>query len=337
MNKLPLAHDRSHRLLFSHSRVVRDLIAGFIREPWIEDLDLSTLESLPSDLVFGDLAGGFEERVSDVVWKVRWREHELFVVIILELQSTTDADMALRMATYVVLNYQRLRRAELIAAEKLLPPVLPIVFYNGDSPWSAPRELSQLIQPVPRGLARFSPSMRYLVIDEKRWSTEELAPDNVVSGMIRAEQAQSPEDLESAIAALGACIDDADDGGPLRRDLVAWLSKVVLPNRVQDLEVPTLADLYEFRTYLETNMHSWSEQWEAAGRQKGRQEGHREGRQEGRQEGRREALLSLIQLKFGPQALTEAQSAAIADGSPEQIERWTARILTAESVNELFE
>ena len=37
------AHDSSYRLLFSHPRMVADLLRGFVDEPWVHELDLSTL------------------------------------------------------------------------------------------------------------------------------------------------------------------------------------------------------------------------------------------------------------------------------------------------------
>ena len=37
-------HDPSYKLLFSHREMVRDLLLGFIDEPWVADLDLVRLE-----------------------------------------------------------------------------------------------------------------------------------------------------------------------------------------------------------------------------------------------------------------------------------------------------
>ena len=37
-------HDNSDKLLFSHPEMVRDLLIGFVEEPWVEQLDLNTLE-----------------------------------------------------------------------------------------------------------------------------------------------------------------------------------------------------------------------------------------------------------------------------------------------------
>ena len=37
-------HDNSYKLLFSHAEMVRDLLLGFVKEDWVQDLDLDSLE-----------------------------------------------------------------------------------------------------------------------------------------------------------------------------------------------------------------------------------------------------------------------------------------------------
>ena len=37
-------HDHSYKHLFSHRRMVEDLLRGFVREEWVNHLDFSTLE-----------------------------------------------------------------------------------------------------------------------------------------------------------------------------------------------------------------------------------------------------------------------------------------------------
>ena len=32
-------HDHSYKLLFSHPEMVADLLRGYVREPWVEQLD----------------------------------------------------------------------------------------------------------------------------------------------------------------------------------------------------------------------------------------------------------------------------------------------------------
>ncbi|MEM7582465.1 MAG: Rpn family recombination-promoting nuclease/putative transposase [Acidobacteriota bacterium] len=289
------ALDRSHRLLFSHPRTIRDLLRGFVHEPWVAELDLETLEKLPSDYVSGQLAGEFEERNSDVVWRVKWRDRDLYVIILLELQSSCDHDMALRMLVYVALFYQRLLKERPLTRGEKLPPVFPVVFYNGDPEWWAPLEVRELIETVPESLAAHLPSLRYGLIDEKRLPLEMLEQlvDNVVAGIARVEQDHGVAHLTQMVENFARWLESPDQR-ELRRDVLAWLSKVVLPARVPGTEVPELQDLEEFRTYLEVKMQPWTEQWAAQGREEGLRLGTEQGREEGlrlgTEQGREEGL-----------------------------------------------
>ena len=92
------AHDRSRRLIFQHPRAVRDLVGGFVDEPWVDDLDFGTLMRVPSDSLSAMLPGEFEDRSNDVLWKVRWKGAWLYVYILLEFQSSVDPFMAVRIS-----------------------------------------------------------------------------------------------------------------------------------------------------------------------------------------------------------------------------------------------
>ncbi len=266
-----------------------------------------------------------------MVWKVRWRGKDLYIVLLLELQSTCELDMALRMLVYVVLFYQGLLKQKPLRRGEKLPLVLPMVFYNGEVDWWASLEVSDLIEPGPASFAGYRPSMRYYLIDEKRWPLKDLEGlvGNVAAGIARAEQDHGPEYLMRTAGELGAWLDRPEHGA-LRRDLLAWLSKVVFPARVPGVDVPELRDLYEFQTYLEANMQTWPEQWEAKGWQRGRQDGRREGQLEGEAA----VLLRQIELKLGPVA--ESVRARIQAATDSELLRWTERVLTAETLPEVF-
>ncbi|HSG38689.1 MAG TPA: Rpn family recombination-promoting nuclease/putative transposase, partial [Thermoanaerobaculia bacterium] len=100
-------HDNSYKLLFSHPEMMKDLLLGFIHEDWVQHLDFSSLEKFSGGYVSDKL----RSRESDVVWRLRWRGKKgrwLYVYVLLELQSTVDPFMAVRMMTYLGLLYQDL-------------------------------------------------------------------------------------------------------------------------------------------------------------------------------------------------------------------------------------
>ena len=148
------AHDPSYKLLFSHREMVADLVRGFVREDWVAALDFDTLERVRESGISHDL----REREDDILWRLRWGERWLYVYLLLEFQSTVDRLMAVRLLTYVGLLYQDLAAAGEIPPGGPLPPVLPIVLYNGQAPWTARTSLADLMEPdLPEQLRPGSP------------------------------------------------------------------------------------------------------------------------------------------------------------------------------------
>ena len=179
-------HDHSYKQLFSHATLVRDLLQGFVQEAWIDDLDLATLEKTQSSYVSDDL----REREDDAIWRVRCREEWIYVYILIEFQSTVDRFMAVRLMTYIGLLYQDLIRTGQLLENGKLPPVFPLVLYNGKQPWSSATSLQDLIREVPGGLSRYRPTLTYLLLDESRHQLQGVPADNLVAAIFRLEHEQ---------------------------------------------------------------------------------------------------------------------------------------------------
>src|SRR5690606_39485662 len=64
LSAMPHAHDTGYKLLFSDKLMVRDLVRGFIDDPWLHQLDFSTLERISGQYVTEDM----RQREDDVVW-----------------------------------------------------------------------------------------------------------------------------------------------------------------------------------------------------------------------------------------------------------------------------
>ena len=66
-------------------------------------------------------------------------------MLLVEFQSDVDRSMAVRILTYTGLLHQRLIDESVLREHGALPPVLPIVVYNGRGPWTAPTEVANLL------------------------------------------------------------------------------------------------------------------------------------------------------------------------------------------------
>ena len=182
-------HDAAYKSLFSYPRMVEDLLRGFVAADWSDALDLSTLQKLPAEFVSDDL----RQRRGDTMWRVRFREGTwLYLVVLLEFQSTVDRYMAVRMLVYTGLLYQELVRPRGPGSERReLPPVLPVVLYNGPTRWTAATGVARLIAPVSQTLDPYQPSQRYFLLDEGACGDDDLPRRNLVSALIALENSRS--------------------------------------------------------------------------------------------------------------------------------------------------
>jgi len=339
-------HDPAYKLLFSHPQMVRDLLAGFVREDWVKQLDYDTLEKVGSSYVSDNL----RTRESDVVWRVRWGERWIYIYLLLEFQSRPDTYMALRMLAYVALLYQDLARGHRIAARGRLPPVLPIVLYNGARPWRAAKDVASLVQEGSRALAPYSPRARYLLVDERHHEARHSA--NLVSALFRLEHSRTTDDMKDALDALIARLPDEAQPS-LRRAFSVWLKDSIMP-RVQGGPIGKLKDVREVRSMLSETIQRWKMEFRREGLREGRKEGRKQGRVKGLQEGRQEGLkqgrvqghgeglrqgteqtlLRLLNKRFGE--LPDWAQQRIREARPQELDDWLERLLDARSIDALI-
>lgn len=315
--------DNGYKLLFSHAPMVADLLSGFVKERWVQDLDLSTLDKVSGGYVSDDL----RDRESDVVWRVKLRRGGwIYVYLLLEFQSTVDAYMSLRVMTYLGLLYQDIVRQGWLTPSGRLPPVLPIVLYNGYRRWHAALDVAELVEDVPGGLERYRPSLRYCLLDEMRLARSELeSVRNLAAALFRLEQGRGPEDIQGVLSALAEWLKEPEHES-LRRAFRTWLLQVLLPARAPGVRIPNVRDLEEVgKMLLEEEGIDWSRKW----RQKGREEGREESLQT-----LRPVTLTLVEQRFGPlPEQTRRQVEAI--DSVKELARVMERIMTATSLADL--
>ncbi|MFA5630987.1 MAG: Rpn family recombination-promoting nuclease/putative transposase [Porticoccaceae bacterium] len=322
-----MAQDAGYKLLYSHPEMVRDLLLGFVPGEWIEDADFSTLEHVNGSYV----SESERQRHDDMVWRVRVRDRWLWVYLILEFQSEPDPWMAIRMMVYLGLLAQHLiREGEL--CEGRLPPILPLVLYNGLAEWKSPRDAGDCFVAPPKGLETFRPRLLYHLVDEARLK---LHPSDSVrnfsEALFRLEHGQSVEDLRRVLQALDTML-RAPEQRSLRRAFGVWV-KMLLRRKAPSSsisEIERINDIMEADSMLAERIEGWFDEAERRGVNKGRQEG----RKEGLQQGEAMALRRLLGKRFGdlPPALTER----IDKASLAQIEAWFDRAIDAPSLDAVF-
>ncbi|MEE9452203.1 MAG: Rpn family recombination-promoting nuclease/putative transposase [Gammaproteobacteria bacterium] len=314
------AHDSSYKQLLSHPKMVRDLLIGFFRDDWVKDLDYTTLERFDVNYIAEDL----RKKADDIVWRVRHKGEWLWVVLLIEFQSTVDKYMAVRMTAYLGLLY-----LDIIKQEKgkfprgKLPPVLPLVIYNGHRPWTAPVNFHELLDDrIPERLKKYQPSLRYWLLDEGHCHLKNdiIRSDNVMAPLIALEQSTNNERASQIIAHLTKLLSRPEDDS-LRRAYVAYLKRVYkVKKNAPDLEIN---ELYEVNQMLTERVESWMQARED------------KGKIEGRVEGFTTLIVQQIQRKFGN--LSEAQQKQLQQMTDKQLLALGNFLVETDTLEDLFE
>ena len=313
--------DNAYKQIFSHPEMVRDLLRGFVQESWVEQLDFSTLEKVSGSYATDDI----RDREDDLVWRVRWGEAWLYIYIILEFQATIDFYMPLRNMVYAGLLYQDLLKSKKIKKGQKLPPIFPVVLYNGQERWDAAEDVADLMMTVPSGLERYRPQMRYLLLDIGSYENDTLAPlRNLAAALFRLENSRTQQDFHLVLKSLIEWL-KAPDQTSLRRAFTVWVRRVLLPKRMSG-RVVNLTELHEVDTMLEERVREWNREW--------LDEGLKKGRQEGRQEEAASMLSRLLQRRFND-VPTWAQD-KISKAELPTLEAWSLRFVDAKFLEDVF-
>jgi len=296
---MPERHDGSYRLLFSHPRMVEDLLRGFLASE--VPTGLGRLERL-SEIQVSDR---LERREQDLVWRLRRPDGAPSLYLLLEFQSRPDPEMPVRMSVYRSLLVQALFRSREVPRPAESPPILAVVLYNGLQRWTD-RDAS------------------YRLVDMRR-APLPADPGNLVARLCDLERSRTPEVLARSLerlAPLLAGVEMAD----LRRAFNAFLRQSLLPGRFPEAQIPAMLELEEMKPMLRETVKGWTQEW--------KREGLKEGLEKGRKQGEARLVIRQLELKFG--SLRPEDHARIDAADAELLLAWGERVLTARTLDEVF-
>ncbi|MBX3272134.1 MAG: Rpn family recombination-promoting nuclease/putative transposase [Sandaracinaceae bacterium] len=271
--------------------------------------------------------GTFVDRASeartDLLFSARLGEQRVLVYVLVEHQSRPDAYMPLRMYRCVgrVLDAQARQQRR-----KRLPVVVPVVLHHGAGGWTAPRRLSDLFdwdQETRALLAPYVPDFELLIDDLVRVPELELlaregAPigrltvwvlravrvgfDPALIGCWAQELDRAAEGDRGAILHILQCLGSADEG----EAVIDALRQAPLSERMQEVVM------------------GYHKKWL----------GLEEGMQQGNAAGPRRDPPEAAAAPFPPGA--KAIERRVLAASLEDLDRWTERVLFADSLDDVL-
>lgn len=313
--------DSLYHRLFSHPLMVEGLVREFVPEAMAAGIDFARMEMVPAK--FHARRG--KRREGDVIWRLPTRDGtDIYLYILLEFQSKIDRWMPVRMQVYVGLLWQQIIREHKLKSQDCLPPVLPIVLYNGDQPWNAPIDTTHLIAlPTESSLWHWQPKVRYYLLDEGAFPRDELARrESLAALLFRLEHCHEPAELLGLIDEVVAWFRRHPDYDTLQHLFTEVVQQATVGLKDQGAVVAIPEDMLEVRTMLATRMQDWTRKMKA------------DSKAEGLAEGKAETLLRQLGRRF--RTLPPGVETRVREADGAQLDDWLDRFVDAKSLADIF-
>jgi predicted transposase/invertase (TIGR01784 family) len=309
----PTPHDSVFRRIFGAPENAASQLRAALPPGLAGRLDLGKLTPVPTSFVDEAL----KWRYSDLLFTAPLDGRDAFVYLLAEHQSSTDPLMAFRMLRYVTRIWDHYLRDHPRA--RRLPAVISLVVHHGRSQWTSPVQLLDLIDldPAAKQAAQaYLPRFEFVLddladVDGQQLLSRGLTPAALITLLLlktATDNPRVPAELRRWAGQLRGVLDQPGGG----EAFIAILTYIEL---VSEAPASELRDL-------------------AASLGPDAEEAYVTTAEMLRIEGRAEALVQVLTVKFGP--LPESVSRTVHRASSDQIQAWTARAVTAETLEHVF-
>ena len=312
-------HDRFFKEVWSRKAIGQDFLQHYLPSEIVALLDLDSLELTKESFVDKRL----RQHYSDLLYTIKFRDGTPgFVYILLEHKRTPERLTALQVLRYLVQIWEKALAQGL--GKDGLPPILPVVLYQGDSPWPYGDTLQQIVR-LPAQAASYVPDFHYVLCDLTGFTDAEIRGAVLLRVSLLVMKHIGDERLAERLPGILRLL------GELREKHTAleYLETLLryLATAAEDLSEQAVGEaLNEVLPVLE-------EQFVATLAQKWLEQGRAEGEAKGLLAGERRVLLRQVELRFGP--LPDDYQARIAAADSDTLLIWSQRVLSAQRLEEV--
>lgn len=320
--KLSSPHDKAFKASLSNKQVAKEFFDQHLPEAVKQVIDFESL-TLCSDTYVDD-----ELRLlaSDIVYAVNIKNQPGYLYTLLEHQRNPDKLMPFRIIKYVLAIMDKHLKQH--PKEQKLPLVIPLVFYQGKTPYPYSTDIKNLVA-APRDLIDLFLFQPFKLIESGQLSDEELRQRQLAGLVQLVFKHIDDNDILDWLPQSMQLVIQADKQGAT--NLLLTLIRYTLeaadtqqPQNVVKLLVDNLSQ------EVKENVMTVAERLQLIGFSQGEQQGFIKGKTEG------EALMlkRLLQLKFGP--ISANYQTKIQQADAETLLVWSERVFTATTMREIF-
>ena len=192
-------HDKGYKRVLKNRRVLLHMLRKYTDFAWVEDIREEDIEFEDKEFV----TDYFHTYESDLICRIRRGEQEIYLFLLMELQSGMDFTMPFRLLVYMVNLWEQYFRNvpedKRVLKEFRLPMVVPMVLYNGKESWTALRRFRDYLRDGDM-FGEYGVNFEYALIDVRRLAGELILSSNtVIDNIFYLDRAKEKEDFLRAV------------------------------------------------------------------------------------------------------------------------------------------
>ncbi|MBO8414949.1 MAG: Rpn family recombination-promoting nuclease/putative transposase [Proteobacteria bacterium] len=196
-----ITHNNFYKTLYNVLKFSRELLSKILPQHALEVLDLTSLAHIPETM------HNFEgrERLCDMAFIVDYKNNkDKHAIIVLEFQSTARKGFVWRMFEYKCSMVHDLQDINSNFADKKLPRIYMVAYYNGNRKWNSPLNMLELFDdPVDGEKDEDALNSIYYLFDVRHRDHEELDGINDLTSLIfRVERALYLKDQKQSMSLI---------------------------------------------------------------------------------------------------------------------------------------
>ena len=282
-------HDLGYKSLLSKKNNFLHLLRKYIGAKWVNEISEDDLMLMDKSFILPD----YKDKESDIIYRLRLKGKDIFFYVLLELQSSVDFTILFRLLLYMT----ELLRREFNNTDKKkresknfkLPPVIPIILYNGKDAWTAVRSFKEYLS----GYQLFGKNLidfEYLLLDLNRNNEEFiLSTNNILDNIFALDQDNKVKDIVRLLKIALHRLQDMEQDEQV--EFFRWLKHILLP-RIPKKDRDKI--LESINRGGEDMLQYGLDRAFDNERKKGRKEGRKEGIEKGRKESKIEIAKKLL-------------------------------------------
>jgi len=273
-------YDKILKNFFSIKYIMELFIKNFLKEKWTKNLDLNTLELLPNDFI----SKGLDNYYSDLIYKVNYKDEEIYIVILIEFQSTINKFMPLRILNYITSFYLKYLKQNDKATK--LPFIFPVLFYTGNEEWKHSNEFEELIETKNKIMSKYVPKFKYFELFLNKLDRNNVVKvKNLLNQVIAMDLSNNIDETiiiyKEIVKELIDLTIEPQVKEQIKESIGLFLKYFSKNIKLNDKEINEIFSLNGGKGMLAEKMEKWIKEIKQEGKQEGIEEGIEKGIEKG--------------------------------------------------------